>query len=228
MWLLAVGLPAWSARAQDTSDVSPAVAPAVSPRDTTGTARWDVGAFVGVARHSPAGRFLGITPGFNHLFVGLQALTPVLRLGSVRVSYGVQLLPLVRTTGQTERVVNSDAGFGPPRRRIVAVPVTAYAVGISPFGLQIAVPLGSAVSVYTATAAGGLIFDRPFPIPEARRINFTLEFGGGVLLRAGHERWVRAGYKFHHLSNAYTAPENPGLDANVFYVGYDWSVRLPR
>lgn len=213
---------------QGTAGVTHPAGADVSPSDSGGTAPWEVGAFVGVARNSPAGHFLGTTAGFNHVFVGLQALTPVLRLGSVQFSYAVQLLPLVRTTGQTEQVEYSDPGFGPPRQRIVYVPVRAYAIGISPFGLQIAAPLGSAVSLYGATAAGGLIFDRPFPIPQARRVNFTLEFGAGVLIRVGRERWVRAGYKYHHLSNAYTAPENPGLDANVFYVGYDWSVRLPK
>lgn len=231
-YLVALGSSARTATAQagarDTLGASRAANSADSRRDTSGTAPWQVGMFVAEAHNSPSGRFLGTTPGFNHIFVGLEALTPVLRLGPVRISYGVQLLPFVRTAGKIERVVYSDPGFGPRRRAVIDVPVKAYAFGLSPFGLQIAVPVGSALSLYAATAAGGLIFDRPFPIPEARRINFTLEFGGGVIVRVGHQRWVRAGYKFHHLSNAYTAPQNPGLDANVFYVGYDWSVRLPK
>lgn len=238
-YLLALGFPARTANAQTTSQdtlrASRVAGTAASPRDTSGTARWLVGGFVGVARNSPSRRFLGSTPGFDHLFLGLEALTPVLRLGRVQVSYGVQLLPLVRTTGQTEHMeVVYDSGITALARRytrktkVVHEHVTAYAAGLSPFGLQIAVPVGSAVSVYGATAAGGLIFDRPFPTPQARRVNFTLEFGGGVLVRVGHERWMRVGYKYHHLSNAYTAPENPGLDGNVFYAGYDWSVRLPR
>ncbi|MGI8509661.1 MAG: acyloxyacyl hydrolase [Gemmatimonadaceae bacterium] len=238
-YLLALGSSVRTATAQtsarDTLRVSPTSSTAGSRRDTAGTARWLVGGFVGVARNSPSRRFLGSTPGFDHLFLGLEALTPVLRLGRVQVSYGVQLLPLVRLTGQTEHTeVVYDSGIvalarrPTIRTRVVQEHVSAYAAGLSPFGLQIAVPLGSAVSVYGATAAGGLIFDRPFPIPQARRVNFTLEFGGGVLVRVGHERWVRVGYKYHHLSNAYTAPENPGLDGNVLYAGYDWSVRLPR
>lgn len=28
------------------------------------------------------------------------------------------------------------------------------------------------------------------------------------------------GYKFHHLSNAWTAPRNPGLDGNVVCFGF--------
>jgi hypothetical protein len=49
-----------------------------------------------------------------------------------------------------------------------------------------------------------------------------------LLVRSGRDAWVQLGYKYHHLSNAYTAALNPGLDANVFYAGYEWSVRLPR
>ncbi|HEX5829765.1 MAG TPA: acyloxyacyl hydrolase [Gemmatimonadaceae bacterium] len=39
---------------------------------------------------------------------------------------------------------------------------------------------------------------------------------------------VQIGYKFHHLSNLYTAPANPGVDAHVFHAGFQWSTRTPR
>jgi hypothetical protein len=207
--------------------VTTAEAQQVSPPpagDTT-TASWRLGVFVGAAHHSPASGFLGSVPGRDHLFVGLQALTTVLRVGEVRVAYAAQLLPAVLVRGRT--VPTFYSGPVEPDGTIPGPNVT-YAVGASPFGLEVAGPLGNAVQLYGAAAAGGLIFTRPFPVPEAQRFNFTLEYGGGLLLRAGHERWVQLGYKFHHLSNAYTALANPGLDANVFYVGYQWSARLPR
>jgi hypothetical protein len=47
-------------------------------------------------------------------------------------------------------------------------------------------------------------------------------------VRVGGAHWVRAGYKYHHLSNAYTAPLNPGVDGHVLHAGYQWAVRLPR
>jgi hypothetical protein len=36
--------------------------------------------------------------------------------------------------------------------------------------------------------------------------------------------WLRVGYKFHHLSNAKTAPSNPGVDAKVFLVGLERAI----
>lgn len=192
-------------------------------------AEWRVGPFVGAARNSPATSFLGATPGRDHLFVGVQALTPILRVGVVRVAYAAQLLPVVIVRGRTPPLAH-PGGAGARAYPAGRVPGgnLAFAVGISPFGLDVAVPVARTVGVYAATAAGGLIFTRPFPVPEARRINFTLEFGGGLIIRAGPERWLQLGYKYHHLSNAYTARENPGLDAHVLYAGYQWAARSPR
>ncbi|HEY2026250.1 MAG TPA: acyloxyacyl hydrolase [Gemmatimonadaceae bacterium] len=187
--------------------------------------QWRAGIFVGVAHNSPLSKNLGATPGRDHVFVGLQAVTSVVRLADVSISYGAQLLPLVAIRGRS--VPLSYIGPTNPDGTLPGPDVT-YAVGASPFGLEVAAPLGGRVRAYGAAAAGALLFTRPFPVPEARRLNFTLEYGGGVLVRSGRDRWIQLGYKYHHLSNAYTAKLNPGLDANVFYAGYEWSVRLPR
>ena len=43
----------------------------------------------------------------------------------------------------------------------------------------------------------------------------------GVGAEAGGVRGgvIVVGWKFQHMSNAYTAQENPGLDVNLFYLG---------
>ena len=215
--LVAAIVPLYAASAAAQGDTARAAEPV--------TQQWHAGLFVGVAHNSPVSANLGVTPGRDHLFVGLQASTPVVRVGSASVAYGAQLLPLVVVRGRAVPVsyagpTNADGTLPGPD--------LAYAVGASPFGLEVAVPVGDRVRVYAATAAGGLLFTRPFPVPEARRVNFTLEYGGGLLVRSGRDAWIQLGYKYHHLSNAYTAALNPGLDANVFYAGYEWSVRLPR
>jgi len=55
---------------------------------------------------------------------------------------------------------------------------------------------------------------------HSRSFNFTWEFGGGLLWEYHSRHWIEAGYRFHHLSNMDTADENPGLDANLIYVGW--------
>lgn len=214
----------------DALDAADARPPAFdsTARTTAGRPRefgsWQVGPWVGGARRSPVGA-LAVTPDRTHLFVGVQALTPILRVGPVRVAYAVQLLPLVTIDGDRAPILYR--GPRTPDGRIPG-PRRAWAVGLSPFGVELATPQARRVSAFGATAAGGLIFTRPYPVPEAYRINFTLEYGGGVRLRTRGDEWVQLGYKYHHLSNAYLRDVNPGLDAHVWYAGYQWSARLPR
>ena len=186
---------------------------------------WQVGPWFGGARHSPVTMLLGTTPGRDHLFIGIQASTPVRRVGGGRLAYSVQVLPVVAISGRTAPL--NYPGQRAPDGLLPGADRT-YAWGFSPVGLELTTPQARRLSAFTAAAGGVLVFTRPFPVPEARRLNFTLEYGVGVRLRTHGEQWLQLGYKFHHLSNAYTAEMNPGLDGHVLYAGYQWSARLPR
>ncbi len=188
-------------------------------------AAWRIGPYIGRASQSPVTETLGTTPGRDHLFLGVQALTPILRLGEVHVSYMAQLLPFVRFQGRTPPV-----GYGGPRAWDGLLPSAdfAYAVGFSPFGVELTSNRSRRVAAFAATSAGALYFEQPYPIPEAGRFNFTLEYGAGALVRVSETRWIRAGYKYHHLSNAFTARDNPGVDGNVWYAGFEWGLALPK
>jgi len=96
-------------------------------------------------------------------------------------------------------------------------PVTGF--GASPLGMEGTLRLSTRWRGYVASAAGFVWFTREVPIPDASRFNYTFEIGGGVIRRLSDSTSVRIGYKFHHLSNYYHAPQNPGLDADVFLVG---------
>lgn len=185
---------------------------------------WQFGAYVASARTSPNNGALGTIPDRDHLMLGLQAGTTVLRLGPVRLNYIAQLLPVVRITDRRAREfdqVLDDAG-------IDRLPVRVYAVGLAPFGLEVTSPAEKRVSAFLSSAGGALLFTRSFPDVTGQRTNFTLEAGSGIRVRVGHSQWVQLGYKYHHLSNAGNAFANPGLDGNLFYAGYQWSARLPR
>jgi len=179
--------------------------------------QWRLGAFVGAARRSPINRRLGITPDRDHLFVGLQAQTTVMKIGAARLSWGVQLVPVVVIKGRS-----APFGYGGPvdDEGLIPGPDTAHAFGFSPFAIELAVPLGSRLGTYFAGAGGLIFFNRPFPVPEAHESNFTIEYGGGVSLRVGRRTWLQAGYKYHHLSNAYREQVNPGVDGHVAYLGF--------
>ena len=91
--------------------------------------------------------------------------------------------------------------------------------GASPLGLELFGPRVRAVRPYLAGAAGILSFTRNTPEPEARRLNATFELGGGLRVDRGEHHALLLGWKFHHISNALTAPYDPGLDGNVVYPG---------
>ena len=62
----------------------------------------------------------------------------------------------------------------------------------------------------------------------ARAFNYTFEVGGGVLWRIRPRDSLRIGYKFHHLSNLFTAPQNPGIDGAVFLLGFERAIGSRR
>jgi hypothetical protein len=95
-----------------------------------------------------------------------------------------------------------------------------YGFGANPLGLELLGPRVRAIRPYVGAAGGFLWFTRNTPEPEARRLNATFEAGGGLRVARGAHHSLLVGWKFHHLSNAWTAPYNPGLDGNVFYVGF--------
>ena len=179
--------------------------------------QWRMGAFVGAARNSPINPKLGQTPNRDHLFLGLQAQTTVLKIGASRLSWGVQLVPLAVVKGRS-----APRGYHGPidDQGLIPGDDTAYAFGFSPFALEWAVPLGSRLGAFGAAAGGLIFFNKPFPVPEAKSNNFTIEYGGGLSLRVGRRTWLQAGYKYHHLSNAYRELVNPGLDGHVGYLGF--------
>lgn len=183
---------------------------------------WTIAPFIGIARHSPVGSKWGTTPDRDHVFVGLHFATAVLRVGSVRVAYAPNLVPLAVVMNNSRSSAGEASDVTETRRGSVA------GFGVSPVGLQASVPLSAHLELYGGGAAGVIWFTDAIPVREARRFNGTLEWGGGLSIHARPQRSVQVGYKFHHISNLYTAKANPGVDANVFYVSFRYAVRLPR
>lgn len=96
----------------------------------------------------------------------------------------------------------------------------------SPFGVG-AVPLGvtrrfnrvSRVSPFVGVNGGVLWFDRAVPTTKASRFNFTASAELGVRFGPPGEHGITVSYRFHHISNAGTAGENPGVASHLFTLG---------
>lgn len=98
---------------------------------------------------------------------------------------------------------------------------TIYGAGASPIGLQL--NFGSRrVQPFLSGSVGFLYFAQQVPVLRSSQFNYTANLGIGLEVFSGSGRSFAVGYKYHHLSNADSAPLNPGLDSNVFYTGFSF------
>jgi hypothetical protein len=195
----------------------PAVAAAQNAPDAF---QWTAGAYVGTSQHAAAGHLWGLTKDREHYFVGIHADVPMVERSRWTFSWAPELTPLlVVTKNPFYRLVRS-----PDTQRYAWIedgrgPVVGF--GMAPIGLEADIELKPGVQPYAAGALGCLWFTRDTPSVYSRKFNFTAEFGGGIRIRIDDRAWMLIGYKFHHFSNAHTAPSNPGVDAHVVFIGFD-------
>lgn len=189
--------------------------PVAAQRPLVDAAAWSLAPYVGAAQHSPVGRQWGITPDRQHLVLGVHLEAPVLRVGPATLSYAPSVTPVIRITHV--RSAGSTELQEPP----------AIGMGLAPFGFALRIQVAPSLAIFGNSAVGAAWFSRQVPVPDSREFNFTLEWGGGIELWRTPSQSVELGYTFHHLSNLYSRPQNPGLDANLFYAGWRWYVR-PR
>jgi hypothetical protein len=169
---------------------------------------------------SPAAVFGRITDR-RLVLTGLRYEYVLASNGGTTTAYTLDLHPLAIVTNTPEyawqRVRLRNGATGTQLVETGRSPVKG--VGISPIGIQFyTLPVGFA-RFFAGGSAGGMWFARQMPVADARRFNFALQVGGGVELLSHRGGVLLLGYKFHHLSNANTAPANPGLDGHVVYMG---------
>ena len=180
-----------------------------------------IGAWVGYSPYSPAASHLGATPGRQLGLAAIRLQWVLESAGPFALSATADLIPLAvvthNPTYRTVDVLRPDGSIATIKTETGESPV--FGAGFAPFGLQLAFARIGNARVFGAGAVGALRFTRDTPVPDSRPINVTFEYGGGVELARGDGGALVLGYKFHHLSNAYSAPKNPGLDGNVIYLG---------
>jgi lipid A 3-O-deacylase PagL len=196
---------------------SRAAAQAQAPVSAPESARWEIGPYIGVARHSPVGRHLGVTPDRDHLFIGVHATARLIKRRAWALRYAPEVVPLLVISNNPRY----DVFIEPDGRRFMFTtgegPVLG--IGVSPIGLETDVTITPRWRLYAAGAAGAIWFTRDVPVAYSRQFNYTFEVGGGVQWQFAPHYWLRGGYKFHHLSNAFTAYQNPGIDGMVWLLG---------
>jgi hypothetical protein len=97
-----------------------------------------------------------------------------------------------------------------------------YGFGMFPLGFTAEFARDRKVHPYVEFSGGAIASNEPVPVNalNATGLNFATYLGGGVRWNVNRSSAVDFGYRFLHMSNSGTTSFNPGLDNNVFYVGY--------
>jgi hypothetical protein len=95
----------------------------------------------------------------------------------------------------------------------------AAGTGASPIGLKLYLNQGRTRRFFASASGGMIAFSSDVPVRGSRRLNFMFDYGGGVDAVLPDGRSATIGYRFHHISNAGSGRVNPGLDANIIYLG---------
>jgi len=138
---------------------------------------------------------------------------------SISLSYSATAMPAAILLQPAEILYN----FVPPYSR-VSPPHAVYGFAIAPLGFTLELFRTRRVHPFAETIEGLVASTEPIPEnqPDATGLNFLFDFGGGVRWNTSARSAVTLGYRFLHISNAGTTSFNPGVDNNVFYVGYSF------
>ena len=183
---------------------------------------WYVGPYLGTAHNSPGGDKWGSIGDRDHYILGVRGSTEVLRWGSFSLAFAPEIVPvIVITNNPTYHTVTVIRGGVARETQVEDGSAPVLGIGFAPLGTEALLRVGSRVQGFAAIAVGVAWFTREVPVANSKAYNYTAELGGGVLWEYRPGRRLRFGYMFHHLSNAWSAVENPGLDGDVFYLGWE-------
>lgn len=189
---------------------------------------WRVGPYAGLGLNSPGGEKWGSVADRDHLILGVRASADVARWGRLALAFSPEVVPaLILSNNPIYETVPMQVGGVTRQTQVVVGYGPVYGLGIAPLGTEVTLRTGSTMQAFVAVAVGVIWFTREVPVANSKAYNYTIELGGGLLWEYEPGRRIRFGYMFHHLSNAWSAMENPGLDGDIFYVGMERTVALP-
>jgi opacity protein-like surface antigen len=102
---------------------------------------------------------------------------------------------------------------------------TRVGIGLAPIGLQGNFRPRKKLQPFIGLALGFMPFTERTPNATGKKLNFSTAGGGGIEYRLANKRAITFGYNFYHISNASRGIENPGYDAQLFFVGYTFLSR---
>lgn len=95
-----------------------------------------------------------------------------------------------------------------------------YGGGFSPFGFRADLLPRRRWQPFLDASAGAVFFTRNAPYSDGSRFNYMFDTGFGVRFFDRPGRAFTFGAKYHHISNNYRTPHNPGIDSVMLYTGF--------
>lgn len=175
---------------------------------------------VGFSWYSPRGEHWGLIGNRRVYLTGVRGEWVFATSKAVAWSYLAEWVPLavVERTSASE-TLNC---YRTPTSQICEVDRSvrvAVGTGASPVGLKMYLNHAGSKRFFASASGGMIAFSSDVPVRGSRRLNFMFDYGGGVDFMLPDGRSASLGYRFHHVSNAGSGRVNPGLDANIIYLG---------
>lgn len=95
-----------------------------------------------------------------------------------------------------------------------------FGEGFAPVGFKWNFGPRHRIQPVVTTLLGYMFSTQPIPVSAAGSWNFTIEVGAGFEFYRSAKKSFRVEYRYHHISNDYTADQNPGIDNGLFQVTY--------
>jgi hypothetical protein len=103
-----------------------------------------------------------------------------------------------------------------------------YGVGTNPLGTDVIFLPGRRWQPFTGVHGGFSYFTRNVLGSEATKFNFMIDGRAGLRFPFHDGKSLAIAYMFQHMSNAYIADDNPGVDSHMIHVAYTFPFRFGR
>jgi hypothetical protein len=184
----------------------------------------------GLAQGSPQLGILGETPNMNFAVVALRISRPLTRLSTATRSTMVHIdiipfallsPPYTSLTGTNDPDCRADALCLEPATNAPGLFPNGSAVGmgVTPLGITMHFRQDRALSPSIGVTGGALLFDRAAPTTAGAHFNYTAAVEAGLRIGRPDRTGLVLTYRFHHISNAGMARENPGVASHLLTLG---------
>jgi hypothetical protein len=167
----------------------------------------------------------GVTSDRHFFLFGLSYSYPLVHHRVYNVRWVSEIMPVELLAepfikGTNIQTLRSIAPFSETK--------TTFGLGAKPVGADVIFLPERHWQPFTGVHAGASYFTRNVLGFRAAQFNFMLDGRAGVRFRLHGGKFLSVAYMFQHMSNAYTALENPGVDSHMVHVAYAFPFRFRR